>query len=392
MTRTKQWPQWSYAAGERGRNRVRVFTDVRTGRLFAQVREHGRRVTQALGHRDQAQAKVQADEIAARLCQPEPATRHRLTLAQLFDNYVREVTPTKSESRQRHDRRATKWILAVVGQAKVASDLTHRDAARYVSERQRQGDRRRGRDGKVLARTIGTRGIAENVTLWQAVLNWGVNAGWLDRNPLRGFRVKSDGTPKRPSITAEEYEHLLAVADAIPAEGLLQGRPSLFRLALVLAHETGHRISAIRQLRWSDVELDEARVRWRAENDKTGLEHETPLTPSAVEVLREARKARPGIGDGWLFPSPRAKGQPLTREVLSAWWLEGEVQAGLRRVERRGWHSLRRKFATELKHTPLKDLCALGGWKSYQTVLTCYQQADPETMREALAKRARFGE
>jgi hypothetical protein len=44
-------------------------------------------------------------------------------------------------------------------------------------------------------------------------------------------------------------------------------------------------------------------------------------------------------------------------------------------------------FASELKATPLKDLCHLGGWKSPQTILTCYQSADVETMRTALAQR-----
>jgi hypothetical protein len=50
---------------------------------------------------------------------------------------------------------------------------------------------------------------------------------------------------------------------------------------------------------------------------------------------------------------------------------------------------VRRLFATELRHsTPLKDLCALGGWKNAQTVLTCYQRADEKTMRTALEGRA----
>jgi len=42
---------------------------------------------------------------------------------------------------------------------------------------------------------------------------------------------------------------------------------------------------------------------------------------------------------------------------------------------------------TEMKHTPLKDLCYLGGWKDPQTVLRCYQRPDEVTMREALASR-----
>jgi len=54
-----------------------------------------------------------------------------------------------------------------------------------------------------------------------------------------------------------------------------------------------------------------------------------------------------------------------------------------------GWHSLRRKFATEMKDTPLRDLCELGGWKSPQTVLTCYQQPDQDTMRRSLEARRR---
>ncbi|MEO7087042.1 MAG: hypothetical protein ABI442_09180, partial [Gemmatimonadaceae bacterium] len=55
--------------------------------------------------------------------------------------------------------------------------------------------------------------------------------------------------------------------------------------------------------------------------------------------------------------------------------------------DRWGWHSLRRKFATELKGIPLKDLCDLGGWRSPQTILTCYQESDEETMRKALLNR-----
>ena len=47
-------------------------------------------------------------------------------------------------------------------------------------------------------------------------------------------------------------------------------------------------------------------------------------------------------------------------------------------------------FATELKHAPLTDLCALGGWKSPQTVLTCYQRANAVSMQQAPAARPRL--
>ena len=43
-----------------------------------------------------------------------------------------------------------------------------------------------------------------------------------------------------------------------------------------------------------------------------------------------------------------------------------------------------------LESAPLKDLCALGGCKSPQTVLTRYQRADSASMQQALAARRRL--
>ena len=52
--------------------------------------------------------------------------------------------------------------------------------------------------------------------------------------------------PTRVILSQAEYEALLRVSAEIDWR---------FRVALVLAHETGHRIGAIRQLRWSDVDM-----------------------------------------------------------------------------------------------------------------------------------------
>ena len=61
---------------------------------------------------------------------------------------------------------------------------------------------------------------------------------------------------------------------------------------------------------------------------------------------------------------------------------QAQTLVGLEPKPGRGWHSLRRKFATDLMDLPLKVLCELGGWKSPQTVLRCYQQADARTAWE----------
>ena len=64
------------------------------------------------------------------------------------------------------------------------------------------------------------------------------------------------------------------------------------------------------------------------------------------------------------------------------------ARAGLE-PKRGRWHSLRRKFASDLINQPLKVLCELGGWKTAQTVLQCYQRADQDRLRKALEDRRR---
>jgi integrase len=161
-----------------------------------------------------------------------------------------------------------------------------------------------------------------------------------------------------------------------------------FELALVLARETGHRIGAISQLRWSDVDFNEKRILWRAENDKIGMEHSPPLSAEAVRVLEQSRRKRESIGDGWLFPAPEDLSKPCSRRLLRDWSQRAEKLAEMPRTARLGWHSLRRKFVNDMKtDTPMADLCYLGGWKSVLTVMTVYQQADQVTMRNALSNR-----
>ena len=79
--------------------------------------------------------------------------------------------------------------------------------------------------------------------------------------------------------------------------------------------------------------------------------------------------------------SPRSGGAVLGEGRAST------RQPNIRRRRGGGWHSLRRKFASDLMHVPPKALCELGGWKSAHTVLTCYQHPDQAQLRAALSDR-----
>ncbi len=40
-------------------------------------------------------------------------------------------------------------------------------------------------------------------------------------------------------------------------------------------------------------------------------------------------------------------------------------------------------------HAPPKELCALGGWKDYNTILKCYQFPDQDRLASTLAHAQR---
>ena len=381
MARTKRGRR-SYSAGERGRNRVRVFPDPKTGMLQIEWRENGRRLSRSLKHRDWAQAKKQADELAAGFVVPVPRDEREpepLTLGELFDIYRDEVTPTKSGRAQRYDRRTMAMFLRFFGRNRKPATLSQRDWDRFIRAR---------RAGKVgpSGRPVSDRTVEYDLKFLLAILNWAAKSRdeegrlLLDFNPVRGLKVPKEKNPTRVVLTDEEYEALLRVSSRVDWR---------FRVALVIAHETGHRIGAIRQLCWPDIDMEDKIIRWRAENEKTGYEHRTPITFEVLTVLQEARMRSPRTGNAPVLPAPNDPSRCLDRSRVRVWWQKAEALAGLQPKRRRGWHSLRRKFASDLMDQPLKVLCELGGWKTPHTILQCYQHADVDRLREALEDRRR---
>ena len=383
MARTKRGRR-GYSAGEWGRNRVRVFPDPRTGVIQIEWREDGRRTTRSLGHRDWGQAKRQADKIAAGIARPVAAGKPKaapepLTLKMLLDIYGEEVTPTKSKLAQKRDRVAIRMFLDFFGNDREPATLSQRDWDWFIRKRRWS---RIGDVGKPVSNTT----IAHDLALLIRILNWAARSRdeegrlLLESNPLKGLKKPVEKNPKRVLMTESEYHAFLEASIDVDWR---------FRVALVLAHETGHRIGAIRQLRWSDIDFEGGAIRWRGEHEKTGYGHVTPVTADAMAILEEARQWNPGIGNAPVLPHKKGSPKCISISQASAWWKRARALAGLQPKRGRGWHSLRRKFASDFMDQPLKVLCELGGWKDAQTVLKCYQRADQGRLRKALEHRAR---
>lgn len=379
-SRKKPGGQWSYSAGERGRNRVRVYDRGSRG-MYADYDDNGVRVRTRLGQIGQEKAKQYADDLAAKFRRGE-ARPTRLTLKSLFEMYEREITQQKGTAGTRqHDRTCAKMMLAFLGADTDPGKLSRTQWDRFIAAR-RTGIVRPASVKK--PRRVGERAIQYDLKYLSAVLNWATVASdgrggpLLERNPCRGFPLPVERNPKRPVCTDDLYEALTGVANQVHP---------LVNPLLVLCRETGHRIGSVRQLRWSDVDLDRATVTWQAATDKEGRTHTTPLTLAAVATLQTLRRSTNAPFDGWVFPSPVVPDAPCSRHVVRDWWERIAKLAKVPTGQRIGWHSLRRGFATAMRDASPKELTDLGGWADYSTPLKIYIAPDLDAQRAAFATR-----
>lgn len=407
MSSSRKRRRQSYVAGEKGRNRVRLYSHPQYGTLYLEYYdEAGAKKRVALGHDDLTKGKIAANELAAALLKHEGPRSEQLTLRTLFDNYEREVTPAKSPSTQAHDKRTRILFEKCWGGGALVENLDRRDWDRYIQQR-RTGALRHAGDARTVS-GVRNRVIEYDLRFLLAVCNWAETVRvkgrpMLERSPFRGFPLPVEANPKRAVVTDEEFNRLTVAASELatlakaPTRKGLENQKKPWKdvdLYLLLVHETGHRCTAVARLRWSDVDLEKGLVTWRAEFDKIGVEHTVPLSETAKAALKAAsdelqtaRRQAGHIEDGWVFPSPTNPEQPVRRDVLRDAWQKLEKLAKLERVAGRGWHSLRRKFATDRQDQPLKALCRAGGWKDHNTVMKCYIQPDEETLRAVVERR-----
>lgn len=377
---------WSYRAGAKGENRVRVWERADAGRkrsIWIDYRdEAGHRHRGPLHLSDRDQAKLKADEIAAAFRRNGARRPTELTLAGLIEMYEREVTPEKSRGVQKYDRRTFELFLRFFGADRRPETLSRREWDAFIQAR-RSG---KLRPPKARAHVVGGQVLEHDCKLLNAVLNWATMAGdgrggfLLERNPVKGLPIPKEESPQRALLTETQYKAVRKAA------AMLSPTVECF---VVLAWETGHRSASIRQLRWSDIDLDAGRIHFRGESDKIGHDHWNPLHAQAAAVLKRERSRAPAIGDAWIFPSARDSSQPMPRDTAQRLWQRLATKAKLPENERYGWHSLRRAFANRYRRAPLRDLQDLGGWKSAATLLNVYLRADEDAQREVLAERTK---
>ena len=407
--RRNEWHQtngkWSRSLGERGM-RVLLFQKRPNGMFYRRVWVPDRGPDQApLLTRDRREAERLGRALLAALLRNEDVVvPERLTLGALWEKYRIECVTylDNKASTKRDDEARAKNLLAFFGEQCEVRTLAAKDQAAYSTRRKAGGIKRP--DGTV-TRKVRARSVEMDLVLLHSMLSWATTVRLpngerlLDWNPLAGVRREREHNPVRPIATYERFQLTREAMQELQRDAaarreadeqpvlaeLEETRWVKMELALVLAEATGRRLGSIRQLRWEDVDFERGTIRWRAEFDKKGKEWVVPMPASFAEKLKQFRK-RLGAISGWIFGGERKSDQPMDRHLFDKWLSVAEKKAELPKLAGGLWHPYRRKWATERKHHSLKDVAAAGGWKDTETLLTCYQQPDTDTLLAVMSE------
>ena len=165
----------------------------------------------------------------------------------------------------------------------------------------------------------------------------------------KGLQPKKAPKGRTRWLTAEEWtdlraalpEHLVPMADFAIATGLRQAN--------------------VFWLEWGQVDMVRKRAWVHPDEAKAGEPIGVPLTPQALEVLRQ----QAGKSAVWVFPM--RDGNPLPKLKSRDW------KAIVKRADIAActWHDLRHTWATwhVMGGTPVEVLQKLGGWKDLRMVL-----------------------
>ncbi|MDA1349745.1 MAG: integrase arm-type DNA-binding domain-containing protein [Chloroflexi bacterium] len=148
-------------------------------------------------------------------------------------------------------------------------------------------------------------------TLCGQVLRYGISTGRAERDVAADLRDALKPTETRHHAALVDPEDLAGLLRAI--EGYDGGQPAT-RAALRLAPLLFVRPGELRKAKWEDFDLDAGK--WNYQPSKGGDPMVTPLPRQAVEILGAMHKI--SGPEGYVFPSLRGKGRPMSANTLSA--------------------------------------------------------------------------
>ena len=238
-------------------------------------------------------------------------------------------------------------------------DMTREKVENYLNKRTESG--------------LSPRTVNVTLTRLKALFNWGVKVGELPINPIAcvSLRPGYEKRHERRAMTDDEAARLIDVLD----EGWL-------RVSVLLALYCGLRVSEIRKLQWSDIDLEARKIRIRPETEKNRKGATLPIHSILRDVLSDWR--------GRTLPGPGAKvvkmhSKPVVplRKALKKAGIPYQDESG-RFVD---WHALRHTFLTNLARqgVGMKEIQSLGRHSTAALTLGTYLHSSQDREADAVS-------
>jgi integrase len=410
MAQNTKQQAWSYLAGKKGKNRVRVYEDGKGGPLLLEWREpefdnqgpvidprtgkqQTRRMRMSLaaeGISSRTEAIKKAEQVAERFGElrtgaavTAPKASGPLTLGAMLALYFKEAVPTKKADTQRQNDTDRRMFLAYFGADAVVERVGPDGRPQTEIGRVRYNEFIKARKEGTIPGFTKAKGqtIRNDIRFLRAVFKWARleredGSVLLIRNPWEGFPLPAGDKPLRQEMTAEFHRVLVDEA-------------ADWRMAVVLelCRETRRRMNSVRQLALADIDLHGGLVRWQGEYDKVGKTRVTPLTTHAKETIRRALAFRRDEGlqhSPWLLPAPDDATKPVPRTRLDNWMRATKKAQGIN-VHRLGYHGEKRAGIRDPKFRGLDPAVQeeLAG-TTWETMRRVYDYVDMPTLQDAV--------
>lgn len=231
--------------------------------------------------------------------------------------------------------------------------------------------------------------INKMTTNIKTILNYGVSHGYLDKNPVAGYKslTKVNTTKKIQYWTPKQFKKVI---DSIDKK--YNGKKTdknYIRLMLLFGYLTGARKGEIRALKWEDIELYEnsgvihidhhindenERVDGRKNGDGYTLHMDPSLLALTKEIYAYFSRFDGFNPNGYVFPSiMKGFDYHLGGHTPTRWVKQLAEYNGLKNITFHGLrHSLVCYLATEVKLTPYEVADRIGD--TVQVVMQFYYQ------------------
>ncbi len=271
-----------------------------------------------------------------------PTVGHRPQFADFAREYLDSPTlaQKKTGTQQNEKQALARWIahLGTVRLDKITAPMIHNFRE------------------KKLAKGLSARTANLDTVALRNVLNFARDRGLIERLPeIR--QLKQKPAPRRPLMTKEQFQKLLAAADKKTTKN-----SKLFRFYIRFLALTGSREVEALAVRWRDVDFKREVVTIGADGvSKNHRERSVDFSPELAVLLAEMNACRPP-DTSWLFPSPQRGGKDVHTQSLRESLRLVRKKAGLSWL---GFHDLRHFFASECVMAGL-DFMTISQWLGHR--------------------------